>query len=80
MTMPPRPDRLARLRSEENQDHFLIRKQEESMARAEREMDHEMDELEALEERTEREIEEEWRREGLGQPPERPPAWPKHGG
>ena len=70
-------ERLARLRDAENHDRYAIRKQEESMARVEREMEDEMKEFEASEERVEREIEEEWRREEWGQEPERPPAWRK---
>jgi hypothetical protein len=65
----------ARLRDEENQAEFAIRREEASMAAAERELQRQLDSFDDDEERTKREIEAEWRREHSGRDPERPPAW-----
>ena len=68
-------DNLARLRDEENRDELAIRRAERRMAAEEREMEREMDDLEAAEGHAEQEIEKEWRREHWGHEPERRPAW-----
>ncbi len=65
----------ARLRDEENQAEFAIRRGEASMAAAERELQRQLDSFDDDQERTKREIEAEWRREHSGRDPERPPAW-----
>ncbi len=65
----------ARLRDEEHQAEFAIRREEASMAAEERELEREMSTFEEDEERTKRKIEAEWRKEHSGHDPERPPAW-----
>jgi hypothetical protein len=77
--MMDKRDEIARLRDEENHDQFAVRKQEQNLVRLEREMDREMEDFVAAEERAERQVEEEWRQEHWGHEPERPPAWPKRG-
>jgi hypothetical protein len=70
-------DKLARLRDERNHDGFAVRKAEREMAEEEVVLERELKDLEADEERTERQIEDEWRREHWGRDPERPPGWRK---
>ncbi len=65
----------ARLRDEENQAEFAIRRETASMAAEERELQRQLDSFDDDEERTKREIEAELRREHSGHDPERPPAW-----
>ena len=50
------------------------------MEREEREPEREMKEFETANERAERQIEDEWRRDYSGHRLERPPVWPNHGG
>jgi hypothetical protein len=72
-------DEMARSRAEEIGDELAIRKQEQRMAREERDMEGEMKEFEDAEERAEKQIEDELRREHWRHEPERPPVWPNHG-
>jgi len=72
-------DEMARSRAEEIGDELATRKQEQRMAREERAMEGEMKEFEDAEERAEKLIEDELRREHWGHEPERPPVWPNHG-
>jgi hypothetical protein len=67
-------DEMARLRAEEIGDELAIRKQEQRMAGEERDMEGEMKKFEDAEERAEKQIEDELRREHWGHEPERPPA------
>jgi hypothetical protein len=72
------PDEIDRSRAEEVGDELAIRKEERRMARDERDLEREMKEFEGAEERAEKQIEEELRREHWGHDPERPPVWPTH--
>jgi hypothetical protein len=65
-------DKLARLRDERNEDGFAVRDAEREMAEQELGLERELEELEADEERTERQIEDEWRQERWGRDPEHP--------
>jgi hypothetical protein len=65
----------ARLRDEEHQAEFAIRRQEESMAAEERALERQLETFDDEKERTKQRIEAEWRREHSGRDPERPPAW-----
>jgi hypothetical protein len=67
-------DEMARLRADEIGDELAIRKQEQRMAGEERDMEGEMKKFEDAEERAEKQIEDELRREHWGHEPERPPA------
>jgi uncharacterized protein YlxW (UPF0749 family) len=69
-------DEVARSRAKEIGDELAIRKEEQRLAREERDLEREIKEFEEAEERAERQIENEWRREHLGREPERPPVWP----
>ena len=70
-------DERARWRAEEVGDELAIRKEERRMSREERRLEREGKESEDAQERAEKEIEEELRREHWGHEPERPPVWPK---
>jgi hypothetical protein len=72
-------DEIDRWRAEEVGDELAIRKQERRMAREERDLEREGKEFEDAEERAEKQIEQELRREHWGHEPERPPVWPKRG-
>ena len=72
-------DELDRGRADEVGDELAIRKSERRMAREERDLEREMTEFEDAEERAEKQIEEELRREHWGHEPERPPVWPNRG-
>jgi len=72
-------DEMARSRAEEIGDELAIRKQEQRMSGEERDMEGEMKEFQDAEERAEKQIEDELRREHWGHEPERPPVWPNHG-
>ena len=72
-------DEVDRSRAEEVGDELAIRKEERRMARGERDLEREGKEFEDAEERAEKQIEEELRREHWGHEPERPPVWPNHG-
>jgi hypothetical protein len=72
-------DEVDRSRAEEVGDELAIRKEERRMAREERDLEREGKEFEDAEERAEKQIEEELRREHWGHEPERPPVWPNHG-
>lgn len=65
----------ARKRDAENRAGLANQREERSMAAQERKLGREMDEFRDAEERTEREIEDEWRKEHWGQEPNSPPAW-----
>ena len=67
-------DKLARLRDERNEDGFAVRDAERQLAEQELALERELEELEADEERTERQIDDEWRRERWGRDPEHPPG------
>ena len=71
-------DELARSRAEEIGDELAIRKQEQRMAGDERDMEGELKKFEAAEERAQKQIEDELRREHWGHEPEHPPVWPNH--
>jgi len=68
-------DDEARLRAQEHQAEFAIRREEQAMAKQERRLAHEIQQLAADEEHTEIEIEAEIRTEHWGHDPERPLAW-----
>ena len=70
-------DEIDRSRAEEVGDELAMRKQERSMAREERELEREGKEFAEAEERAEKQIEEEWRREHWGRDPQPPPVWPE---
>jgi len=72
-------DEMDRLRADEIADELAIRKEERRMAREERDLEREMKEFGEAEERAEKQIEEEWRREHWGREPERAPVWRSDG-
>lgn len=65
----------ARLRGEEHREEFAVRREERDMAAMERQLASEMKAFEDAEADTERQIEEEWRKERFGHELDRPPAW-----
>jgi hypothetical protein len=69
-------EKQARLRDKELREEFAIGRAERRLAREEREMERRLNELEDAEERAERAIEQEWRREHWGREPEHPAVWP----
>jgi len=71
-------DEMRRLRAEEIGDELAIRKEEQRIAGEERDLEREMKEFQDAEERAEKQIEEEMRREHWGREPERRPVWPNH--
>jgi len=68
-------DELTALRDRIRADEVALRREEDSMASSERELERELEAFEQDEERTKQRIEDEWRRERFGREPERPPAW-----
>jgi hypothetical protein len=70
-------DEMDRSRAEELGEELAIRKEERRMAREERDLEREGKEFQEAEERAEKQIENELRREHWGHEPERPPVWPK---
>ncbi len=66
---------LSRLRVEEIRYEATVRAEERRLAREERRMEDEMRQLENAEKIVESEVEQEWRHEHWGHPPERPLAW-----
>ena len=71
--------RRARLRDEEDRELYAIRREERELARVEGELEEGLAAFEHDERESEVEIEREWRREGWGHDPERPPEWPDDG-
>jgi hypothetical protein len=71
-------DERDRWRAEEVGDELAINKAERRLAREQRRMEREGKEFQDAEDRAERAIEEELRREHWGHEPEPPPVWPKH--
>jgi hypothetical protein len=69
-------DEIDRSRAEEVGHELAIGKEEGSMAREERELEREGKEFAEAEERAEKQIEEELRREHWGHDPQPPPVWP----
>jgi hypothetical protein len=70
-------DEIDRSRAEEVGQELAIGKEERQMAREERELEREGKEFAEAEERAEKQIEEELRREHWGHDPQPPPVWPK---
>jgi hypothetical protein len=68
-------DELARLRNEEHQLEFAVRKSAREMDAVERTLERRLREFERDERATKQSIEAEWRREHAGREPERPPSW-----
>ncbi|MGZ4168429.1 MAG: hypothetical protein ACXVR1_02705 [Solirubrobacteraceae bacterium] len=73
-------DFRVRVRAEQVDEELAIRKAQRRMASEERTLELELEAFEASEERVERQIEGEWRREHHGHEPERPPEWRTHEG
>jgi hypothetical protein len=69
-------DEIDRSRAEEVGHELAIGKEERGMAREERELEREGKEFAEAEERAEKQIEEELRREHWGHDPQPPPVWP----
>lgn len=74
VSMPPREEQ-ARRRDEENREELAIARGERQLAAGERELERELEQFDAAENRTKAQIEHEWRAEHLGHEPQRPPAW-----
>ncbi len=68
-------DEMARLRNEEHQLEFAVRKSAREMDAVERALERRLHEFEHDEAETKRSIEAELRREHQGREPERPPSW-----
>src|SRR3954468_5384462 len=73
------PDRLSALRDDEHRQLYMIRRRERGMAREARRLERELATLGYDEDRAERFLEEEWRREHFGREPDRPPRWWRFG-
>ena len=71
-------EELSRLRDDEAREELSIRQEERRLAREARAMEQELEDFETAEERVEKLIEEEWRREFGGHDPDYPPLWPRH--